>query len=86
MQKHKGQVKSSKDKTSQNNVLYRDLTLSAVTQRAMPEAQSTWTKRVGPEPKKHTNAVMNYQNQKDGNVHMTGTPPSVGNQGLITQD
>ena len=29
---------------------------------------------------------MKYQNRKDGNVHMTQTPPSVENQGLITQD
>ena len=29
----------------------QELTLSMGTQRAMPEAQSTWTKRVGAEPK-----------------------------------
>ena len=61
---------------------------SVGTQRAMPGAQSTLTKRVGAEPNqqnkhKHSNTV---PEPKDGNVHMTQTPPSVGNHGLITQD
>ena len=33
------------------DMLYRDLTLSVGTQKAMPEARLTWTKRVGAEPK-----------------------------------
>ena len=32
-----------------SDLLYRDLTLSVGTQRAMPEAQSTWTKGIGAE-------------------------------------
>ena len=42
-------------------MLYRDLTLSVGTQRAMPEAQATWTNRVGAEPdqqNKHRNEVL----------------------------
>jgi len=42
-------------------MLYWDLTQSVGTPRAMPEAQSTWTKRVGAEPKTkktNTNTVM----------------------------
>ena len=69
-------------------MLYRDLTLSLGTQRAMPEAQSTWTKRAGAESnqqKKHSNEVLEPK-PKDGNVHMTRTPPSVKNQGLFTKD
>ena len=71
-----------------SDLLYRDLTLSVGTTRAMPEAQSTWTKGIGAEPNqqyKHSNEVLEPK-PKDGNVHMTRTPPSVENQGLITQD
>ena len=64
----------------------RDLTRNMETPRAMPEAQSTLNKKVGAEPNNKTHTVMKYQNQKDGNVHMTQTTPSVGNRGLITQD
>ena len=42
------------------DMLYKDLTLCVETQRAMPEAKSTWTKRVGAEPNqqnKHSNEV-----------------------------
>jgi len=42
-------------------MLYRDLTLSVGTQSAMPETQSTWTKRVGADPNqrnKHSNEVL----------------------------
>ena len=59
------QVKSSRDKARQNrnglhaivpshpvcDMLYRDLTWKVGTQRTMPESQSTWTKRVGAQPK-----------------------------------
>ena len=59
------QVKSNRDKPSPNrnglrtivpshtvcDILYRDLTRNVETRRAMPEAQSTWTKRVGAMPK-----------------------------------
>ena len=48
-------------------MLYRDLTLSVGTQRAMPEAQSTWTKRVGAEPNqqnKHSNEVLEPKTEK----------------------
>ena len=48
-------------------MLYRDLTLSVVTQRAMPEAQSTWTKIVGAEPNpqnKHSNKVLELKTEK----------------------
>ena len=68
------------------DMLYRDLTRNVGTPRAMPEAQSTWTKRVGVEPNNKTHTVIKCQNQKNGNLRMTWTPPSVGNQGLITQD
>ena len=40
-------------------MLYRDSTLSVGIQRAMPEAQSTWTKRVGAEPKKTMEPTLN---------------------------
>ena len=36
------------------DMLYMDLTLSMGTKRAMLEARSTWTKRVGAEPKTKT--------------------------------
>ena len=58
------------------------------TQRAMPEAQSTWTKGIGAESNqqhKYSNEVLEPK-PKDGNVHLAQTPPSVENQGLITQD
>ena len=48
-------------------MLYRDLTPSVGTQRAMPEAQSTWTKRVGAEPnqqKKHCNEVLEPKTER----------------------
>ena len=50
-----------------SDMLYRDLTLSVGTQRAMPEAQSTWTKRVGAEPNqqnKHSNEVPEPKTEK----------------------
>ena len=50
-----------------SDMLYRDLTLSVGTQRAMPEAQSTWTKRVGAEPNqqnKHSNEVLEQKTEK----------------------
>ena len=49
------------------DMLHRDLTLSVGTQRAMPEAQSTWTKRVGAEPNhqnKHSNEVLEPKTKK----------------------
>ena len=64
-----------------SDMLYRGLTLSVGTQRAMPEAQSTWTKGIGAESNqqyKHSNEVLEPK-PKDGNVHMTRTPQSVEN-------
>ena len=48
-------------------MLYRDLTLSVGTQRAMPEAKSTWTIKVGAEPNqqnKYSNGVLEPKTEK----------------------
>ena len=54
------------------DLVYRDLTLSVGTQRAMPEAQLILTKGIGAESNqqyKHSNEVLEPK-PKYGNVHM----------------
>ena len=68
MQKHTKEAGS--DKNSQPEVkryVGQDLTRKVGTPRAMPEAQSTWTKRVGAEPNqqnKHSNEVLEPKTEK----------------------
>ena len=69
-------------------MLYSDLTLSVGTQRAMPEAHSTWTKRVGAEPKQQNKHKRSNEISEPKRWQCTHdkSPPSFGYQGLITRD